>query len=106
MSKSKERKGQEEASSQKASSKPASKHQEKREVSCPECNRRLRVPVAYEGSVGCPDCSHKFGVVPEQIERPQEEEEDDLEVEVQPESKAPVSEKIEISCPGFLWAKL
>ena len=87
------------ASVQKASSNPASKHQEKREVSCPECNRRLRVPVDYEGSVGCPDCSHKFRVEPEKIERPREEEEDDLEVEVQPESKAPVSEKVEISCP-------
>ena len=87
------------ASAPKASSKPASKHQEKREVSCPECNRRLRVPVDYEGSVGCPDCSHKFRVEPEQIEPSREEDEDDLEVEVQPESKAPVSEKIEISCP-------
>lgn len=87
------------ASGQKASPKPVSQHQEKREVSCPECNRRLRVPVDYEGSVGCPDCSHKFRVEPEQNEDLPEEDEDDLEVEVQPESKAPVSEKVEISCP-------
>ncbi len=37
---------------------------EKREVTCPECQRRLRVPVTYSGSVGCPDCSSKFEVEP------------------------------------------
>jgi len=77
------------------------KKQEKREVSCPECNRRLRVPVDYAGSVGCPDCSHKFNVEPEQVDEPVEDE-DDLEVEVQPETPSPVADKIEISCPDCL----
>jgi len=84
---------------EKAASKPLSTSQEKREVSCPECNRRLRVPVDYGGSVGCPDCAHKFKVEPERSEEPAQEQNDDLEIEVQPVSKAPVSEKIEISCP-------
>ena len=84
---------------QKASTPSSSKHQEKREVSCPECNRRLRVPVEYEGSVGCPDCSHKFKVEPEQLEQTEVEVEEDPEIAVQPTSKAPVSDKIEITCP-------
>ena len=40
----------------------ASNPEEKREIACPECERRLRVPVSYSGSVGCPDCAHKFEV--------------------------------------------
>ena len=72
---------------------------EKREISCPECNRRLRVPLDYSGSVGCPDCSHKFNVEQEPPEQPDLDDEADLEVEVQPPSEAPVKEKIEISCP-------
>lgn len=30
------------------------------EVACPSCERRLRLPSTYEGSVGCPDCAHRF----------------------------------------------
>lgn len=52
-----------------ASSTPATapvSNEEKREVTCPACDRSLRVPRSYSGSVGCPDCSHKFGVEPEE----------------------------------------
>ena len=38
---------------------------EKRNVTCPACDRGLRVPTTYSGSVGCPDCSHKFSIEPE-----------------------------------------
>ena len=72
---------------------------EKREVGCPECNRRLRVPVAYSGSVGCPDCSHKFVVDAVPHAEPDTEENEGLEVEVQPPLEEPLNEKIEISCP-------
>ena len=39
-------------------------HQRRRknERCLPRVDRRLRVPVSYAGSVGCPDCSHKFAV--------------------------------------------
>jgi len=30
------------------------------EVACPSCERRLRLPSTYEGSVGCPDCAQRF----------------------------------------------
>ena len=70
---------------------------EKREISCPECDRRLRVPVDYQGSVGCPDCSHKFKVEPEASGQPKPESDDDVEVQPTPEPVA--SGKIEISCP-------
>ena len=84
---------------EKTAVKSTSTSQEKREVACPECNRRLRVPVDYGGSVGCPDCAHKFKVEPERTAEPTEEENDDLDIEVQPVSPAPISGKIEISCP-------
>lgn len=75
---------------------------EKREISCPECDRRLRVPVTYTGSVGCPDCATKFHVEAEQQETDGQKEEvvDDLDPEPMV-SKAPVAQdgKLEIACP-------
>ena len=84
-------------------SKPSSPSspEEKREVSCPECDRRLRVPVSYTGSVGCPDCTHKFSVEasmesPSQASPPTKESD---EVEVVSEEPEPLPAKIEIGCP-------
>jgi len=84
-------------------SKPSSPSspEEKREVSCPECDRRLRVPVSYTGSVGCPDCTHKFSVEasmesPSQVSPPTKESD---EVEVVSEEPEPLPAKIEIGCP-------
>ena len=37
---------------------------EKIQVGCPECARQLRVPSDYGGQVRCPDCSHRFDVIP------------------------------------------
>ncbi len=70
--------------------------EEKREVSCPECERRLRVPMAYEGSVGCPDCSTKFRVEAPISEGPPPAEEVPPPVE---EKKAKSDGKLEIACP-------
>jgi uncharacterized Zn-finger protein len=70
--------------------------EEKREVSCPECERRLRVPMAYEGSVGCPDCSTKFRVEAPISEAPPPAEEVPPAVE---EKKAKSDGKLEIACP-------
>ena len=36
--------------------------EEKVEVACPSCDRRLRVPDTYSGSVRCPECENKFTV--------------------------------------------
>ncbi len=46
---------------EKKSSKEKSK-EEKIEVACPSCDRRLRVPNTYSGSVRCPECEEKFTV--------------------------------------------
>ena len=75
--------------------------EEKREVSCPECDRRLRVPVTYAGAVGCPDCSHKFAVEPSAappVNAPAAQVEGN-EAEVVNEAPEPLPAKIEIGCP-------
>ena len=85
----------------KSSSSSPSEPEEKREVSCPECDRRLRVPVSYEGAVGCPDCSHKFAVeasAASPSSKPNTHREED-EVEVVNEQPEPLPAKIEIGCP-------
>ena len=77
-------------------------NQEKVEVQCPKCDRRLRVPSDYSGSVGCPDCSNKFevqGVA--QHEREQESTDSTQADATATPSKPQASKdgKIEISCP-------
>ena len=90
------------ASSTAAPTKVASN--EKREVSCPECDRRLRVPVSYAGTVGCPDCSHKFAVeaqaapAPSSTSTPDPDDDDEV-VEVQEEAEPTPAEKVEVGCP-------
>ncbi len=94
-------KGSNDARAPKSSSTASSTTEEKREVSCPECDRRLRVPVTYAGAVGCPDCSHKFAVEPSAAppsNAPAAQEEDN-EVEVVNEPPEPLPAKIEIGCP-------
>ena len=56
------------------------------EVTCPSCERRLRLPSTYEGSVGCPDCAHRFDAA------------DAIAAASKP---APASEpvKVTVSCP-------
>ena len=48
---------------------------EKVEVACPACDRRLRVPITYNGGVRCPECETRFDVEAEV----QETEESDTE---------------------------
>ena len=43
------------------SKKPVAKD-EKVEVACPSCDRRLRVPSTYSGGVKCPECETRFDV--------------------------------------------
>lgn len=71
---------------------------EKREISCPECDRRLRVPVAYEGSVGCPDCTTKFTVEAE-ISKVEEVDEPTESDSRKGASSGSNDGKIELGCP-------
>ncbi len=85
-----------------ATSSKANTSAEKREISCPECDRRLRVPVTYTGSVGCPDCATKFNVEAAQEESEGREEEVVDDVDPEPVvARAPVAQdgKLEIACP-------
>jgi uncharacterized CHY-type Zn-finger protein len=43
---------------------------DKIEVACPTCDRRLRVPSTYSGGVRCPECETKFDVEAE-VEKPE-----------------------------------
>ena len=86
----------------KSGSNSSSLKDEKREVSCPECERRLRVPVSYAGTIGCSDCGHKFAVEASTASAPAStepaREEDDVEVvDEQPESPPA---KVEVACPA------
>jgi uncharacterized CHY-type Zn-finger protein len=72
--------------------------EEKKEVACPECDRRLRVPISYSGSVGCPDCSHKFRVEGESVDSQRSIPSNQPE-EASPEPEPKKDGKIEVSCP-------
>ena len=72
---------------------------EKREVSCPECDRRLRVPITYSGKVGCPDCSSKFSVEATHTPPVVSEKDDDSDVEISEPVEERPSAKIELGCP-------
>lgn len=63
----------------KKKSKKSPKKDEKVEVSCPTCDRRLNVPSTYSGGVRCPECETKFDVEGES-------ESDDEEVQASTES--------------------
>jgi len=53
---------------------------EKVEISCPECERSLRVPTTHSGKVRCPECSTSFSAKQpeEDVPEPVEEEEKEL----------------------------
>jgi ribosomal protein S27E len=77
-------------------SKPSEKKKaEPVEKSCPACERKLRIPGDYSGTVRCPDCSEKFMVEAEES-FDLDEELDSIE-ESEPEPV--VEKKIEIACP-------
>ena len=76
----------------KASKKVVKKEVESVERSCPSCERTLRIPGDYSGTVRCPDCSERFEVEAEPVDEI-EEEDDDLEIIETPPAK------VEISCP-------
>jgi len=66
------------------------------EKSCPACERTLRIPGDYSGTVRCPDCSEKFQVEAEESI----DIDDELESIDEPEPvEEAVESKIEIACP-------
>ena len=80
----------------KAAPKPEKKAAEPVERSCPSCDRTLRIPGDYSGTVRCPDCSEKFEVEAE-ASVDLDEELDSIDDEVVEEK--PVEKKVEIACP-------
>ena len=78
-----------------AKSQPGRKEAEPVERSCPACDRTLRIPGDYSGTVRCPDCSEKFEVESENLSHLDEELDaiDETVVEEQP-----AETKIEIAC--------
>ena len=68
-------------------SKSGKTKEEKIEVACPSCDRRLRVPRTYSGAVRCPECETKFDVEGESEEQPkvqnQNEEKQEKKTETQ-----------------------
>lgn len=77
----------------KESKKVVKKEVESVERSCPFCERTLRIPGDYSGTVRCPDCSERFEVEAEIEEETEEEDDDELEVIEPPPAK------VEIACP-------
>jgi len=59
-------------SEKKSKSKKSAVKDEKIEVACPSCDRRLRVPSTYSGGVKCPECDIRFDVEAKE-ETPEEE---------------------------------
>lgn len=58
----------------KKSVKKSQSKDEKVEVACPSCDRRLRVPSTYSGGVRCPECETRFDVKGEEKVEPESDE--------------------------------
>jgi uncharacterized protein YbaR (Trm112 family) len=65
------------------STKVSASKEEKIEVACPTCDRRLRVPNTYTGAVRCPECETKFDVEAK-VETPIPEEKQQQEEKITP----------------------
>ena len=83
----------------KSPKKSATKTDEKVEVACPSCDRRLRVPKDYTGSVRCPECETKFDVEAE--EEPEDEIQEDPidQVEKEDDTLWSASDDDILGCP-------
>jgi hypothetical protein len=73
---------------------------EKVEVACPSCDRRLRVPSTYNGGVRCPECETRFDVEAE-VEEPDETADDEVDDEIDESSKElwSASDNDILACP-------
>ena len=75
----------------KKKAKKVQKKDEKVEVSCPTCDRRLNVPRTYTGGVRCPECETKFDV---EGESESDEENNQISSDSSKESTSDESEQL------------
>ena len=71
---------------------------EKKEVPCPSCDQRLKIPISHMGMVKCPACSSQFSTSSQVIEGVEET----IETISQPNSPSiisAVSSEDELPCP-------
>ena len=80
-------------------SESSAKPPEKIEVSCPTCDRRLRVPSDYNGSVRCPECESKFDVESELEEIEQDKDEESPSDDVEDSEPWASSDNDILGCP-------
>ena len=66
----KEKKEKKEKNESETASKTSVSKDDKIEVACPTCDRRLRVPSTYSGGVRCPECETRFDIEGE-VEKPE-----------------------------------
>tara|TARA_B100000029_G_scaffold313729_1_gene306167 strand:+ start:4823 stop:6349 length:1527 start_codon:yes stop_codon:yes gene_type:complete len=76
---------------------------EKREVPCPSCNQRLKIPVSHTGMVKCPACSSQFSATPhddDEDEKTSSQEISEPVIELENPSITIVSSSLdELPCP-------
>ena len=83
----------------KSPKKSATKTNEKVEVACPSCDRRLRVPNDYTGSVRCPECETKFDVEAEEEPEDEVQEDPNDQVEKEDDTLWSASDNDILGCP-------
>ena len=44
-------------------------------IDCPKCSKRMRIPINYVGTVGCPKCKFQFDKIPKSDSETIDEEE-------------------------------
>ena len=83
------------------STKKTTTKNEKVEVACPSCDRKLRVPSDYSGAVRCPECETKF-----EVEGEEEDEEENTATQQETEQETNENQELHsssdndiLSCP-------
>lgn len=73
--------------------------EEKVEVACPTCDRRLRVPNTYAGAVRCPECETKFDVKSHEEAPPSDKKQNNEEETTKPQNLFSSSDNDILGCP-------
>jgi len=73
---------------------------EKKEVPCPSCSQRLKIPASHSGMVKCPACSSQFHTSPETHEpTPSQPESEITTPDETPSIASVISSEDELPCP-------
>ena len=75
---------------------------EKREVPCPSCDQRLKIPTSHTGMVKCPACSSQFSAAPEVGDIPHSQSNPEPTSAAQPDNPSITtvsSSEDELPCP-------